>query len=77
MKKLLFSKPVMAVAGALGACGAAFAEDPVTSGVTSQIVTPYITDAKTQILAVLTAGAVIVGAFFVWRLIKKALNASK
>ena len=65
------------VLGALVASASAFAEGEVTSGITSQLVTPYITDGKTQILAVLTAGAVIVGAFFVWGLIKKALNRSK
>lgn len=75
MKKL-FNR--LAVAGAAVACcvGSAFAEG-ATSGVTSAIVTDYITDGKTQIIAVLTAGAAIVGAFFVWGLIKKALNRSK
>ena len=76
MKKFLSSKLFALAAGVLCTC-AAFAEGEVTSGVTSTLVTPYITDAKTQVLAVLTAGAVIVGAFFVWRLIKKALNSSK
>lgn len=75
MKKFLSSKALMTAAGVLGTC-AAFAEGE-TSGVAATLVTPYITDGKTQIIAVLTAGAVIVGAFFVWRLIKKALNASK
>lgn len=58
-----------AVALAEGAAGA--------TGITSDLVTTYITEGKTQIIAVLTAGAVIVGAFFVWGLIKKALNRSK
>lgn len=47
------------------------------TGVTSALVTDYITEGKTQIVAVLTAGAVIVGAFFVWGLVKKALNRTK
>lgn len=72
MKKFLSSKPFMMAAGVLGTC-AAFAEG-ATSGVAATLVTDYITDGKTQVIAVLTAGAVIVGAFFVWRLIKKALN---
>lgn len=76
MKKFLSSKALTTAAGVLATC-AAFAEGGEASGISATLVTPYITDGKTQIVAVLTAGAVIVGAFFVWRLIKKALNASK
>lgn len=82
MKKILsFFKGVGGKVSLALACMAtsaiALAEGEQTSGVTSTLVTPYITDGKTQILAVLTAGAVIVGAFFVWGLVKKALKSSK
>lgn len=43
----------------------------------STLVADYITNGKNQIVAVLTAGAVIVACFYIWRLIKKALNATK
>ena len=39
--------------------------------------TSYITTAATGIGTILTAGAVIVGAFYVWRVVKRALGASK
>ena len=39
--------------------------------------TSYITTAATGIGTVLSAGAVIVGAFYVWRVVKRALGASK
>lgn len=67
------SKAVVAVSGAL-ASGVAMAEG-ATSGVDATLVTSYITDGKTQVIAVLTAGAAIVGAFFVWGLIKRPLTA--
>lgn len=70
------SKPFMAACAACASV-AAFAEGEATTGITSALVTPYITEGKTQIVAVLTAGAVIMGAFFVWGLIKRALNRSK
>lgn len=70
----LFNRLAVA-GGALGATlTSAFAEG---SEITGSLVTPFITDGKTQIVTVLTAGAAIVGAFFVWGLIKKALNRSK
>lgn len=39
--------------------------------------TSYISTAAQGIGTVLTAGAVIVGAFYVWRVVKRALGASK
>ena len=74
MRKLL-NKTTLALAAAF--CSVAAFAEGATSGVTSAIVTDYITDGKAQLIAVLTAGAAIVGAFFVWGLIKKALNKSK
>jgi len=57
---------------------AAFAEDALTgTGISADLVTPYITEGKTAIIAVLTAGAVIVGAFYIWGLIKRAVYRSK
>lgn len=81
MKKLFVrvvtSKPFVAASAACASVVAFAAEGDGATGVTSALVTPYITEGKTQIVAVLTAGAVIMGAFFVWGLIKRALNRSK
>lgn len=55
----------------------AFAEGEGGGSVTADLVTSYIEDGKGEIVTVLTAGAAIVGAFFIWGLIKKALNRSK
>ena len=74
--KNLVRKAVFCGGAVCAAVGSALA-DGATSGVTSTLVTDYITDGKAQIVAVLTAGAAIVGAFFVWGLIKRALRASK
>ena len=37
----------------------------------------YITSASTALTALLTAGLVIVGAMFIYRVLKKGLNSSK
>ena len=39
--------------------------------------TSYITAAGSSIVTILTAGAVIVGSFYLWRVLKRALSASK
>lgn len=76
-RKVSCSKPVAALAGVV-ASASAFAEGEVSSGIDAgTMLVPYITDGKTQVITLLTAGAAIVGAFFVWGLIKKALNRSK
>lgn len=74
MKKLMH-KAVVAGGAICATMGAALAEG--ASEVDASLVTTYITSGKTQIVTVLTAGAAIVGAFFVWGLIKRALRSSK
>lgn len=73
--KNLFNRFAVASASAVGAVGSALAQE--VQEIDASLVTSYITDGKEQIVAVLTAGAAIVGAFFIWGLIKKALNRSK
>lgn len=41
------------------------------------VLTPYASAAQVAMVTVLTAGAVIVGGFFIWRVLKRALGASK
>ena len=41
------------------------------------VLTPYASAAQTAMVTILTAGAVIVGGFFIWRVLKRALGASK
>lgn len=73
------------VAGASTAMGAlpvlaAEGQAPDASAVATQManaLTPYATAAQTAMVTVLTAGAVIVGGFFIWRVLKRALGASK
>lgn len=78
MKFLKFLRSKVALAGVVATCGVASAlAEGTGTGVTSALVTDYITEGKTQIIAVLTAGAVIMGAFYVWGLIRRALNKSK
>lgn len=51
-----------------------------SSDVFSAVVTAMegqITSASTHVITILTAGVAIVGAFYVWRVIKRALGASK
>lgn len=48
----------------------------VASAENAGAITTYITNASGELSTVLTAGAGIVGAFFVWRIVKKALNKS-
>lgn len=74
MKKL-FRKAVICGGVLCSAACSAFAADG--ADVTADLVTTYITSGKTQVVTVLTAGAAIVGAFFVWGLIKRALRSSK
>lgn len=73
--KNLFNRLAVASAAVAGTVGSALAEG--AQEVDASLVTSYITTGKAQIVTVLTAGAAIVGAFFVWGLIKKALNRSK
>lgn len=42
-----------------------------------EVIVPYTTAAQTAMVSVLTAGVVIVGGFFIWRVLKRALGASK
>lgn len=73
-----FKSKLAVLGGALASSVCAFAEGEVGGQqVDASLVTQYITDGKQEIVTVLTAGAAIVGAFFVWGLIKKALNRSK
>lgn len=39
--------------------------------------TGVITPASNSVVAILTAGVVIVAAFFIWRVLKRALNGAK
>ena len=74
MKKLLH-KAVFCVGAVVALAGSALAEG--ASEVSSSLVTTFINDGKSQVVSVLSAGAAIVGAFFIWGLIKRALRASK
>lgn len=77
MNKIKFKLAVLGGAVASSVCALAEGEAGAGQSVTADLVTQYITDGKTEIITVLTAGAAIVGAFFIWGLIKKALNRSK
>lgn len=73
-----FNRFAVASAVVLGGVAPAFAEgESGSGGVTSALLTDYITQGQTEVVTLLTAGAAIVGAFFIWGLIKKALNRSK
>ena len=39
--------------------------------------TGVITPASTSVVAILTAGVVIIAAFFIWKVLKRALNGAK
>lgn len=73
--KNLYRKALVSGGAVCAAVGSVLAEG--ASEVDASLVTTYITSGKTQIVTVLTAGAAIVGAFFVWGLIKRALRSSK
>lgn len=73
----LFRKSVFTVASVATSAVALAEGDGGATSITAELVTSYIEDGKGEIFAVLTAGAAIVGAFFIWGLIKKALNRSK
>lgn len=56
-----------------------FAEGESPSGMSAieSTLKGYIESAGTSVVSLLTAGAVIVGAFYLWRVLKRALGASK
>lgn len=77
MKKL-FNRALVCGGALVGTMGVALAEGEAAAGeVSATLLTPFIDSGKTEVVTLLTAGAAIVGAFFVWGLIKKALNRSK
>lgn len=68
-----------AIAASMLAPAALFAEGEVTNplaDLTTQA-TGYVDQGKTVVITILTAGLVIVAAFFIWRLIKKGISAAK
>lgn len=70
-KKILAVGSLATLAAPVFAAG----ENPLSAVETAM--TGYITTAQTSIVTVLTAGAVIVGCFFLWKILKRALNSSK
>lgn len=72
------NKKILAVGSLASLAAPVFAEggsNPLAGVETAM--TGYITTAQTSIVTVLTAGAVIVGCFFLWKVLKRALNSSK
>lgn len=65
-----------------GSSAVALAEGsaPTAQSIATDLQTAFtgvITPASTSVVAILTAGVVIVAAFFIWRVLKRALNGAK
>ena len=70
---------------AVGSSLAVLAEGEAANATTPSVIasnletafTGVITPASNSVVAILTAGVVIVAAFFIWRVLKRALNGAK
>lgn len=75
-------KKILAMLPVLGGVASVFAEGTAPSAATTpgeiaNIFTPWVSNTATAMVTLITAGAVIVGVMYVFRVLKRVFNGSK